>query len=148
MIETINTSKEAVRKTGQAFLIAGTVIAAIILWKHGHGSEGWQFSTAMQNDTWKWCFGSGVGLFTLSYLAYPLFKPIHIAWMKLAFILGWVMTRVILSLFFYFVLTPIGILLRIGGKDLLDTKINKEAKSYWIKRSDGALDNTRYENQF
>jgi len=148
LIEKVNTSREAVRKTGQAFLIAGTVIAAIIVWKYGHGDEGWQIGNALQNDTWKWFLGSGVGLFIMSYVAYPVFKPIHIGWMKLAFVLGWFMTRVILSIFYYLILTPIGLVLRIGGKDLLDTKINRDAKSYWIKRKLDVFDSTRYENQF
>lgn len=148
MIEKVDTSREAVRKTGQAFLIAGTVIAAIIVWKHGYGDEGWQISNAMQNDTWKWFLGSGFGLSFMSYVAYPVFKPIHIGWMKLAFVLGWFMTRVILSVFYYLILTPIGLFLRITGKDLLDRKINLDAKSYWIKREQVLFDKTRWENQF
>jgi len=148
LIEKVNTSREAVKKTGQAFLIAGTAIAAIIVWKHGHGPEGWQFSNAMQNDTWKWFLGSGFGLFIMSYVAYPVFKPIHIGWMKLAFVLGWFMTRVILSVFYYLILTPIGLILRVTGKDLLDKEINRDAKSYWIKREPAVSDKTRWENQF
>ena len=54
-------------------------------------------------------------------LTVPVFlKPIHKIWMTLSVLLGWLMTRVILTVLFYLVITPIGLLLRLFGKDFLN----------------------------
>ena len=54
-------------------------------------------------------------------------------WMTLAFVLGWLMTRVILVAAFLFIMAPLGRLLRMMGKDLLDEKIRKESRTCWKK---------------
>ena len=55
----------------------------------------------------------------------------HRLWMKLAIGLGYINTRVILGLLFYVVLAPVGIVLRMMGKDLLDQELEPKARSYW-----------------
>jgi hypothetical protein len=137
LIEKVDTSREAVRKTGKAFLIAGCVVAAILFWKHGFDGIGW-----------RWVLGAGIALYGAGIFAYPVMKPIHIGWMKLAQILGWISTRIVLGLFFYLVLTPGGLVIRLLGKDLLDRRIDKSAKTYWRKRESTAFDPKRMENQF
>jgi hypothetical protein len=137
LTEKIDTSQGAVKKTGQAFLIAGVVIAAILFWKNG-----------VEGIAWRWFLGFGAILFGASYLAYPVMKPIHVGWMKLAQVLAWVSTRVVLSLFFFLVLTPVGFVFRLVGRDLLDQRIDKSAPSYWRKRESIVFDPKRMENQF
>ena len=133
MIDKVNTSHEAVRKTGKAFLIAGSVIAAFLFLSHsGWWSMNWE--QGFETNGWKWFLGSGIVLFVLSRVAYPIMKPIHIGWMKFAFLLGWFNTRLLLGIFFYLIITPIGLLMRLFGKDFLDEKIDKSAKSHWNKR--------------
>lgn len=83
---------------------------------------------------WKWFLGLGIGLFGLARFAHPVMKPIHFAWMRLSQVLGWISTHVVLTIFFYLIITPTGLLMRLLGKDLLNQKIDKSAKSYWIKR--------------
>jgi hypothetical protein len=63
-------------------------------------------------------------------------KPLFIAFSYLGFVLGWIMTRVILSLLFYLAFTPISLILKLTGKHLLDTSINQNQESYWIDRPD------------
>ena len=76
-------------------------------------------------------------------------KPIQKIWMSLALILGWIMTRVILSLMFYLVFFPIGMLARIFGKDFLDQKRDTDVKSYWIlRKSEPQRPKEAYEKQF
>ena len=71
-------------------------------------------------------------LFLICGFAFPkLLYPIEWAWMKLAFILGTISTRIILTIVFYLAVTPIGLLRRLFSKDPLDMKIDKNAKSYW-----------------
>ena len=57
------------------------------------------------------------------------------AWMLVAEGISWVLLRIILAVLFYFVLTPLGAIIKLTEKDLLDEKIDRGAKSYWQKRS-------------
>lgn len=136
MIEKVDTSREAVKKTGKAFLIAGCTFGAIFFLSHSHvsGWLGWNWQAGYESNVWKWVLGLGVGLFGLSHIAYPVMKPVHFGWMRFSQILGWVSTKVVLSIFFYLVLTPTGLLMRLFGKDLLDKRIDRSAKSYWKRR--------------
>ena len=75
-------------------------------------------------------------------------KYIYIAWMTMAFALGFVMAHVILTVFFFLVITPIGLLARLFGKDFLGLRLDRQAKSYWIERSQKAKSPAEYERQF
>tara|TARA_B100002052_G_scaffold72805_1_gene65975 strand:- start:2189 stop:2599 length:411 start_codon:yes stop_codon:yes gene_type:complete len=76
-----------------------------------------------------------------------LLKPIYFVWMIFAAILGWVMTRVILSIVFYLIMTPIGLITRIIGEDFLSLK-NISSNSYWNNRDSSTELNQDYEKQF
>ncbi len=75
-------------------------------------------------------------------------KPIHKVWMGLAFVMGWFMSRILLSLVFYLTITPVGLIMKLGSKDLLNEKIDKDAKSYWIKREKVEVKPERYKKLF
>ena len=77
-----------------------------------------------------------------------ILKPIQKIWMTLAIVIGWVMSRVILIILFYLIVTPIGLLARLFGKDFLSRKFDKAAGSYWIIRKSTGFDKRSYENQF
>lgn len=71
-------------------------------------------------------------------------------WMGLSFVMGWIMTRVILIVLFYGVVTPIALLARLFGKRFLDTSYRGPSRqSYWHEREKEAnTETTRYEKQF
>ena len=77
-----------------------------------------------------------------------ILKPIYIVWMTFAVVLGWFMTRFILSLLFYVIITPIGVVLRIFGKDFLEIKKQSVQGSYWNQRDSNLEKNQNYEKQF
>ena len=83
----------------------------------------------------------------LGFILPILLKPIYFLWMIFAAILGWVMTRVILSLVFYLVITPIGLITRILGEDFLALK-KSQSDSYWNYRDSSKELNQDYEKQF
>jgi hypothetical protein len=116
--------------------MAGMFFGALFFWIYG-----------LEGTAWRWILGVGVALFILSRVALPVMKPIHIAWMKFAFVLGWINTRIILGLFFYIVLTPIGLVMRVFRSDLLDQKFDAHAPSYW-KRRTTPFDPSSMERQF
>jgi hypothetical protein len=81
------------------------------------------------------CFAAVIVLLLAAALVRPnLLRPLYVGWMALAFALGAVVSRVILTLFFYAILTPIALALRLFGKDFLHKKLKQERASYWITR--------------
>ena len=83
----------------------------------------------------------------VGYVIPALLKPMYLVWMTIAVILGWVMTRVILSMVFYFILTPISLITRLLSKDFLALKII-DSDSYWNHRDSDYETNQDYEKQF
>jgi len=89
------------------------------------------------------------GLLILLGILFPqLLKPLNKIWMGLAIVLGFIMTRVILTTLFYLVITPIGFLAKIFGKKFMLLKYDKSAKTYWEKRSIIPKKQIDYERQF
>ena len=71
--------------------------------------------------------------FLAAALLFPrALAPIERTWMAFATKLSVVMTYVVLTLTFYLVITPFGLLLRLLGKDLLQRKLDSDLKSYWM----------------
>ena len=92
---------------------------------------------------------AGAVLIALGAVAPMLLSPLQRAWMSLAVVLGFIMSRVILSIIFFLVLTPIGVMGRLLGKQFLDLSWapgNKQ--SYWKKRSNPKIDPKTFEKQF
>jgi len=56
-------------------------------------------------------------------------------WFKFGIILGAIIAPVVMCIIYFLVVTPIGIIMKIMGKDLLNLKYNKSTKTYWIKRN-------------
>ena len=89
-----------------------------------------------------------IALIGLGLIIPNLLKPIYLIWMIFAVIIGWVMTRVILSLLFYFIITPIGIIAKILNKDFLNLKKEYGKATYWNKRDRSLELNQDYSKQF
>jgi hypothetical protein len=72
-------------------------------------------------------------------LLWPLYKP----WMTLSFVLGYFVSRLVLSIIYYFVMTPVALVLRLTGKDLLQMK-KRNSGTYWIPRKKKPADTAQY----
>jgi hypothetical protein len=70
----------------------------------------------------------------LGFLKSEILTPLNTLWFKFGIFLGKIVSPIIMGLIFFLVVTPIGILMRILGKDLLNLKYNLN-KSYWIEKS-------------
>ena len=70
----------------------------------------------------------------LGLLNSKLLSPLNEIWIKFGEILGRVIAPLIMALVYFFILTPISLLVRAFGKDLLGLKYSKQQNSYWIKR--------------
>jgi len=123
-VRELDTSIPALRKFGLTVGGVFALISAVLLWR---GEWEW---TAVRAGL----AGAGGALIVLGVLAPVVLRPVHRVWMTLAFAMGFVMTRVILTLAFFGVVTPIGVLMRALGKDPLPKHRDPEAESYWIVR--------------
>ena len=131
---TINCERSELRKFGLTIGIVLSLWGVLFLWR---GKDGYAY-----------LFIIAVVFLFLGCALPPLLKPIYKIWMTLTTFLGWFMTRFILSVLFFFVITPIGFLARLCGKDFLDKKFKKKANSYWISRKTKKCDKISYERQF
>ena len=75
--------------------------------------------------------GGGFIFQVIAQIFPKLLLPFQKVWMAFSVIMGFVMTRVILSILFYLIFTPISFISKIFGKDFLSLKIEKNKKSYW-----------------
>ena len=133
-INNIKSEKSDLRKFGITIGIILMIIAGFLFWKE---KESYQIFLTV-----------GTILFVLGILVPAVLKPIYWIWMIFATILGWVMTRVILSLLFYIIITPIGLISRFFGKQFLELRWDKSKESYWNFRTNEHLQKQNYENQF
>ena len=63
-----------------------------------------------------------------------ILSPFNKAWIKFGEILGLIIAPIIMALIYFIILTPISLILRMFGKDLLGLKFMKKQDTYWIKR--------------
>ena len=63
-----------------------------------------------------------------------LLTPLNKTWIKFGEILGLIIAPIVMALVYFVILTPVSLIVRLFGKDLLGLKFLKENKTYWIKR--------------
>jgi len=99
------------------FILAGgfpLMFGLVAPWSRGHA--------------WPWIVG---GLALLLALAAPaVLRPFYYVWMKIGLVLGWINTRIILTVCFYLLITPVGLVMRLAGKDPMHRHPDDQADSY------------------
>jgi Saxitoxin biosynthesis operon protein SxtJ len=78
-----------------------------------------------------WCVAIIAAAFLLALLKPVLARPVYRAGMTLGFYVGQIVSRVLLSLMFLVIVTPLGFLMRLFGKDLLALRRRPSAATYW-----------------
>lgn len=74
-------------------------------------------------------------------------RYLYLGWMYAAFPIGWTVSHLALGITYFLVMTPIGFLLRLMGKDPMERRFLKDAPTYWIEHRPGG-DRRRYFRQF
>ena len=130
-----NPSPKELRWTGVLFLIFCGILGAVIWWQFG--------GRTVAFIVW------GIGaVAAIVYYAVPFVRrPFYLGWMYLAYPIGWTISHVLMALIFYLLITPIGLLMRIFGRNPMERRFDPAAKSYWVKR-DPPADSERYFRQF
>ena len=70
----------------------------------------------------------------LGLLKSKLLSPLNSFWIKFGELLGKIIAPVVMAIIYFLILTPISLMVRLFGKDLLGLKFSKQLKTYWIKR--------------
>ena len=81
-----------------------------------------------------WSLIIAIIFLVLGLINSKILTPLNKLWFKFGILLGKILSPVIMAVIFFLVVTPIGLFMRMIGKDLLNLKFNKN-KSYWIEKS-------------
>jgi hypothetical protein len=134
-LKQLKTGPRDLRKFG---LLVGGVFALLAVWCWWRGKP---FSAYLLIPA--------LPLITLGAVWPAGLRWIYIGWMSVALLLGLVVSTVLLTIFFYIVVTPVGLFARAIGKDFLSRRFEPESKSYWIRRNNSApKQRQEYEQQF
>jgi len=133
-IKYIKSDKKELRKFGLTVGAMLLLIAAFLFWK--------------ERASFAYFAIPGGSLMVLGAIIPLVLKQIFIGWMAFAVVMGFVMTRVILTVLYFGMFTPIALVLKVLGKDLLEEKWDKSAGSYWVKRDQQPYDRTTTERMF
>ena len=102
------------------------------------------FPLANSGDIRIWSLIISLIFLILGLLKSKILTPLNILWFKFGIILGKVVSPLVMAVIFFFVVTPIGLIMRLLGKDVLNLKYNKN-KSYWIEKNGSK---SKMKNQF
>ena len=81
-----------------------------------------------------WAVAGGSALIFLGIVLPSWLKPIHRGWMWIGHVLGWINTRILLSLVFYGLITPIGLVFRMLEKDTMRQAFSDTSSTYRVNR--------------
>jgi len=104
---------------------------------------GWRFGSATFATVF---IAAGAMSIVLSLFAPGLMRGLLLAWLWVTFPVGWLVAHLVLAVIYFLLITPIGLVMRIVGRDPLRKKFDREADSYWMPRK--PADESRYFRQF
>jgi hypothetical protein len=97
-----------------------------------------------QSDVRIWSVITSLIFLILGLLNSNLLTPLNKIWFKFGILLGKIVSPLVMGIIFFFVVTPIGFLMKLLGKDLLNLKFSNK-KSYWIEKTEPK---SKMKNQF
>jgi len=136
--EDISRQQEIEGSSDRSFGIVFAVVFAIVaLWP------------LLSKEPVRWWSAAVAAAFLVVALVRPaLLAGLNRQWLKLGLLLGKIVSPIALGVLFYLVITPLGLMLRIAGKDPLRLKFDREARSYWIRREPPGPPPDSMTNQF
>ena len=81
-----------------------------------------------------WSIVASIIFLILGLINSKLLTQLNILWFKFGKLLGSIVAPIVMGIVFFLVITPIGLIMKIIGKDLLNKRYNNKSKSYWINR--------------
>ena len=137
-IEDLNRHQHVEGSSDRAFgLVFAVVFLVIAGWPLIHGEA----------VRW-WSVGISAVFALVAFIRPTLLAELNRLWMKFGILLGKIVSPIALGILFYIVITPIGLMIRVAGKDPLRLKFDPEADSYWIPREPPGPPPGSMNNQF
>jgi hypothetical protein len=113
------------RKTAWLTALGVVMVSTLLRWRHVLSSQSWVVVLA-----------AAAVAALLAWVSPRLFRGYYRASMWLGFYLSLIGGRIVLGIFFILFLTPLGLVLRFAGKDLLRLRRQPNAKTYWSPRGE------------
>ena len=87
-----------------------------------------------ENPLRVWSIYIAIVFLILGLINSNFLTPLNALWYKFGKLLGSIIAPIVMGIVFFIVVTPIGFIMRIFGKDLLNKRYNNKSNSYWINR--------------
>ena len=116
----------------------GCVFAALALWAawkhkaHAAGIVG----------------GLSVLFFALGVFMPRVLHPLNLAWARLGWLLGMIVSPIVMGAIFFLVLTPVALVMRARGRDVLQRRFDPQRRSYWLERNPPGPETANFPRQF
>lgn len=121
--------RKQLRQFGFVALAAFGLLGGVILWRGGlFGADFGARGPAVAYVLW----GIGVLSAFFSTVAPEANRPLFVALQVVAFPIGWVLSHVVLAVVFFGILTPVGLVFRLIGRDPLAKRFDSNERSYWV----------------
>ena len=132
----------AARRTFAKSLVIGFPCLAVVLLLAGYFTgKGWNFKSPLLLG------GIGAAAGVVFFAVPAIARPFYVVWYALACCIGLIVGNVVLALIFYVLVTGIGLLKRLGGRQAIRKTPDRLAKTYWID-APPAPEPKRYFSQF
>jgi hypothetical protein len=129
-----NPSHKDLRWFGVTILIGFGLIGALCHWRG-----------KIQTAEWMWEASSFV--FAISFIFPRAAKWLYLAWMSAGFVIGSIVSRILLTIIFFIIVTPVALIFKVMNRDALRLRRDPHAKSYWKDHPD-ITDRSYYERLF
>ena len=83
-----------------------------------------------------WALVVSIIFFLLAFLAPKILVLPNKLWFKFGLLIGSIVAPIVMAFVYFVTVLPTGLIMRLLGKDLLKQKLDKNARSYWVKRSE------------
>jgi len=115
------TEKTSEKSFGKVFSVVFLVVALFPLFN--------------SKDFHVWALFISTIFLLLAYLAPKTLVIPNLLWFKFGVLIGSIVSRIILTIIYFITVLPIGLIMRLFGKDILKRRLDKKAYSYWIERT-------------
>ena len=132
----IKPTEKQLNDFGTASAIMLAVIAVLLHWLKGLSGNWALFICAL-----------GLLIYLLSRINTHLVRPVYLGLILITFPIGWIISFIVMAVFYFLILTPVGILFKLIKRDPLHRTFDRTADSYWVphRTADSVK---RYFNQF
>lgn len=138
MHESLSLREEVRRSSDRSFgLVFAVAFLVVALFPMVHGRE-----------ARLWALAPAAAFLGFALIRPALLTPLNRLWFRFGLLLARVTNPLIMGLVFFLVITPMAMIMRLRGADLLRLRLDREAKSYWIERTPPGPAPASMTNQF